>query len=199
MKRHAGLMRYAIGRYDGEMATAAEKTQAADLASLAVIRYPDPRLREECTPIETVDDSVRALAERMLEVMRAANGVGLAAPQVGVTVRLLIAMPDPEGEEVLALINPRVVSEDGWEEQEEGCLSFPDIYCKVKRRKLIVVEAIDIHGQPIRLELEDFAARVVLHEMDHLEGRLLVDRMSQIAKIANRKSLKRLETAFEGA
>ena len=181
------------------MATAAEKILGADLAALKVIHYPDPRLREECVPIETVDESVRALAHQMLEVMIASKGVGLAAPQVGVTVRLLLAMPDPEGDELLALINPKVVSEDGWDEQEEGCLSFPDIYCKVKRRKAIVVEALDIHGRPLRLELEDFAARVVLHEMDHLEGRLLVDRMSQIAKIANRKSLKRLETAFEGA
>jgi peptide deformylase len=199
MKRHGVLMPTAVKGYDGVMATSAEKIQGADLPALNVIRYPDPRLREDCTPIETIDESVRALAERMLEIMVDSRGVGLAAPQVGVTVRLLLAMPDPDGDDLLALINPRIIREDGWDEQEEGCLSFPDIYCKVKRRKLIVVEALDINGNPIRLELEDFAARVVLHEMDHLDGRLLVDRMSQIAKIANRKSLKRLEAAFEGA
>lgn len=171
---------------------------AADLAALRVIRYPDPRLREACSEVEAVDDDVRALAERMLELMFDFTGVGLAAPQVGVTVRLLVASPTFERTDRLCLINPRIVAEDGWDENEEGCLSFPSIYCKVKRRRDITVETLDLRGQLVRHELAGFAARVVQHEMDHLEGTLLVDRMSQVAKLANRKALKQLEAEFEG-
>lgn len=178
--------------------SSAEKIAAADLAALTVIHYPDPRLRESCTPIDVVDDAVRALADRMFEVMFVDKGVGLAAPQVGVTARLLVASPSFEPTDRLVLINPRIVAEDGWEDMEEGCLSFPSIYCKVKRRKLITVEAVGLEGQPVTEQLEGFAARVVQHEMDHLDGRLLVDRMSQIAKLANRKALKQLEAEFEG-
>ncbi len=178
--------------------SSADKIAAADLAALNVIHYPDPRLRENCTPVEVVDDGLRALAERMFEVMFADKGVGLAAPQVGVTIRLLVASPSFEPTDRLVLINPRIVSEDGWEDMAEGCLSFPAIYCKVKRRKIVTVEALGLEGQPVTVQLEGFAARVVQHEMDHLDGRLLVDRMSQIAKLANRKALKQLEAEFEG-
>jgi len=171
---------------------------AADLAALRVVRYPDPRLREMCTPVEAVDDSVRALAERMLDLMFDSAGVGLAAPQVGVTVRLLVASPTFERTDRLCLINPRIIAEDGWDEQEEGCLSFPSIYCKIRRRRDITVETLDLSGGSVRYELEGFAARVVQHEIDHLDGRLLDDRMSQIAKLANRKALKQLEAEFEG-
>ena len=172
---------------------------AADLAALRVIRYPDPLLRETCTEVEAVDDNVRAMVERMFELMFTSSGVGLAGPQVGVTVRLLVASPTFEQTDRLCLINPRIVVADGWDEQEEGCLSFPGIYCKVRRRASITVESLDLDGNPSRQELEGFAARVVQHEMDHLDGQLLVDRMSQVAKLANRKALKQLEAEFTGA
>ncbi len=171
---------------------------AADLAALCVIRYPNPRLRETCADVEAVDDNVRAMVERMFELMFTSSGVGLAAPQVGVTVRLLVASPTFEQTDRLCLINPRIVAADGWDEQEEGCLSFPGIYCKVKRRRDVTVEALDLAGNCVRHELEGFAARVVQHEMDHLDGRLLVDRMSQVAKLANRQALKQLEAEFAG-
>ena len=173
-------------------------TAAAGRDALRVVRYPDPRLREMCTPVETVNDDVRALAERMLELMFDSTGVGLAAPQVGVTVRLLVASPTFERTDRLCLINPRIIAEDGWDEQEEGCLSFPGIYCKIRRRRDIAVETLDLDGRLVRHELEGFAARVVQHEVDHLDGRLFVDRMSQIAKLANRKALKQLEAEFKG-
>ncbi len=178
--------------------SSAEKIAATDIDALTVVRYPDPRLREICTPVDVVDDRVRAMAERMFELMLSSSGVGLAAPQVGVTVRLLVASPTFEATDRLCLINPRIVAEDGWEEQEEGCLSFPGIYCNVKRRLSIVVEALDFTGQAVRWDLEGFAARVVQHEIDHLDGRLLVDRMGQLAKLGNRKALKQLEAEFAG-
>ena len=180
------------------MVTATEKVQAAELEDLHVLRYPDPRLREVCTPLEVVDEAVGVLAERMLEVMFADRGVGLAAAQVGVTVRLLVASPSFDEGDRIVLVNPRIVAEDGWEEMEEGCLSFPQIFCKIKRRKIITIEALDLAGQLIREDLEGFAARVVQHEMDHLDGRLLVDRMGQLAKLAHRQALKQLEADFAG-
>ncbi len=118
---------------------------------------------------------------------------------MGVTVRLLVASPTFEETDRLCLINPRIVAEAGWEEQEEGCLSFPGIYCNVKRRVGITIEALDLDGNEVRLELEDFPARVIQHEMDHLDGTLLVDRMGQIAKLGNRKALKQLEAEFSGS
>lgn len=173
-----------------------ERIRQTDLRELRLVKYPDPRLTETCVPVDHVDDSVRALAERMFEIMFASKGVGLAAPQVGVTVRMLVASPSFEDADRVALINPRIVSEDGWQEMEEGCLSFPNIYCKLKRRKVITIEALDLAGRTVTAELEGFPARVVQHEMDHLDGRLLVDRMGQIAKLTNRQALKQLEAEF---
>ena len=179
--------------------SSAEKIAAADLANLSVVRYPDPRLRETCSEIETVDGSVRSLAARMFDVMFVNKGVGLAAPQVGVTIRLLVASPSFDEGDRIVLVNPRIVGEDGWEEMEEGCLSFPGIFCQVKRRMSIVLEALDLDGRPINETVEGFAARVIQHEIDHLDGQLLVDRMSQVAKLGNRKALKQLEEEFESA
>ncbi|MHC4563789.1 MAG: peptide deformylase [Planctomycetota bacterium] len=179
--------------------SSAEKIAAADLAHLSVVHYPDPRLRETCSEIETVDGDVRSLAARMFDLMFANKGVGLAAPQVGVTVRMLVASPSFDEADRIVLVNPRIVGEDGWEEMEEGCLSFPGIFCQVRRRTSIVLEALDLDGQPINETVEGFAARVIQHEIDHLDGQLLVDRMSQVAKLANRKALKQLETEFDCA
>jgi peptide deformylase len=180
--------------------TSAEKIAAAtaDLENLTVVHYPDPRLREQCSEIEAVDDSVRSLAKRMFELMFASNGVGLAGPQVGATVQLLVASPTFDQNDRLCYINPRIIAEDGWEQLEEGCLSFPGIFCNIKRRQRITVEALDLQGRAVRDELEGFAARVVQHEIDHLQGRLLVDRMGQVAKLANRQALKQLEEQFAG-
>lgn len=172
---------------------------ASDLRALSVVCYPDPHLREICTDVDAVDDGVRVLAERMFELMFTSNGVGLAAVQLGVAVRLLVASPTFQQTDRLCYINPRIVAQDGWDEQEEGCLSLPGVFCNVKRRLNVTVEALDLDGKEVRCDLEGFAARVVQHEIDHLDGRLLVDRMSQVAKLANRRALKQLEAAFAGA
>ena len=180
--------------------TAADRIAAAvsDLDALCVVRYPDPRLRDEALPIETVDDNVRALVSRMFDMMFAAQGVGLAAPQVGVSVQLFVASPTFEECDRLVMINPKIVGELGWCEQEEGCLSFPGIYGNVKRRKRIIVEFMDLSGLPATLDLAEFPARVVQHEMDHLAATLLLDRLGTFAKLVNRKSIKTLEAEFAG-
>jgi peptide deformylase len=176
--------------------TSDEKIHRVAIASLLVVKYPDPRLRELCTPIAAVDDAVRALAERMLELMFAARGVGLAAPQVGVTVRMFVASPTYESGDRRVYINPEIISGEGTQDSEEGCLSFPNVSCKIKRKKTVTIRAVDRAGQPFEETGEDFVARIFQHECDHLDGRLLIDRMGSVAKLANRKVIQDLEEEF---
>jgi len=173
-----------------------EKIQQADLDHLKVICYPDPRLLEVCTPVETVDESVRRLIDRMFELMFTQRGVGLAAPQVGLTVRLFVASPtfDPDDRQVF--INPQITHTAGVQEGEEGCLSFPGISCKVKRRKIATICALDPDGNEFEQTGEDLTARIFQHETDHLDGRLLVHRMGSVARLANRRALKDLEAEY---
>ena len=173
-----------------------EKIRSANLQSLEIIRYPDPRLREVCTPIEGVDDELGALIEQMFALLFESCGVGLAASQVGVTVRLFIASPTCEPDNRHVYINPRIISTDGTQNTEEGCLSFPAIFCNIKRAQTVTVEATDINGQRFQQTCDDLHSRIIQHENDHIDGRLLVDRMGSVAKLSNRKSLQALEEQF---
>jgi len=176
-----------------------EKIEATDVATLKVIRYPDPRLKEVCTPIDAVDGSVIVLAQRMSELMFAANGVGLAAPQVGVTVRLFIASPTFNADDLHVYINPKIVEKSGAANEEEGCLSFPNIFCKVKRAAKVTVEALGLDGLPFTRTVEGLHARIVQHENDHLDGVLLSDRMGSVARLAKRHALQTLEQEYADA
>ncbi len=167
-----------------------------DPASLVVVRYPDPRLREVCAPVDEVDGPVRLLVERMFELMFASRGVGLAAPQVGIAVRLFIASPTFEESDRRVYIDPKIISGDGVQEGDEGCLSFPDISCKIKRHALVTIRARDLGGEWFEETGEELTARIFEHESDHLLGRLLVDRMGSVARLANRQALKELEETF---
>jgi peptide deformylase len=176
--------------------TAKERIRAADLNSLVVLRYPDPRLKEPCAPIECVDGDVAALAEKMRDLMLASNGVGLAAPQVGVPVRLFVASPTFQAADFHVYINPRIVEGEGALHEEEGCLSFPGIFCKVKRYATVTIEARDRTGRVFTQTLSGLHARIVQHENDHLDGILLSDRMGSVARLAKRRSLRQLEDQF---
>ena len=173
-----------------------EKIKLADLSTLTIIHDPDPRLEETATEIEEVDDSVRLLAEGMLKLMFAAAGVGLAAPQVGVTVQLFVASPTVHEDDRRVYINPRIVSADGRQEGEEGCLSMPGVTCRLKRRAVVTIEATNLAGEVFQQTVEGLAARIFQHEIDHLDGQLLIDRMGTVAKLANRCTLKQLEEDF---
>jgi peptide deformylase len=179
-----------------EQMDAREKIQAVDLDTLKVIRYPDPRLKESCTPIDVIDERVAALAHRMAELMFASNGVGLAASQVGVTVRLFIASPTFNSDDLHVYINPKIVEKSGSLNEEEGCLSFPNIFCKVKRSAKVTVEALGLDGKSFTQTVEALHARIVQHENDHLEGVLLADRMGSVAKLAKRHALQTLEQEY---
>jgi len=173
----------------------------AILGDLRVLHYPDPRLREKAAPLDpgTIDDSVRALAERMCELMAARSGVGLAATQVGVGLRIFVANPTGEPADSRAYLNPRLVSCEGGVLNEEGCLSVPGVHCKIRRYAKVTLEAMDLAGNPLHIEAEDLLARIFQHETDHLDGKLIVDRMGTVAKLSHRGTLKQLEEDFADA
>jgi peptide deformylase len=166
-----------------------------DIPSLKLLKYPDGRLRQVCRPVEAFDDRLRALVEKMFSVMYEHNGVGLAAPQVGVGVCLFIANTAHEASGERVYVNPQLISNEGSQEDDEGCLSFPGIYCKIKRAAITVIRAQDLNGQVFEERGEGVVARAFQHETDHLQGRLLVDRMSVVAKLAHRRTLKAMEEA----
>lgn len=143
----------------------------------------DPILRERAAEVEAVDEELRALVADMFETMYAEDGVGLAAPQIGVGRRIVVVDTRDEDAEPLALVNP-VVVEAGSEvaKAEEGCLSIPGIVDVVERSTRVVVEATDPGGKPVRVEAEDLLARVLLHEVDHLDGVLFLDRVSPMKR-----------------
>ena len=161
------------------------------MTKLTILEYPDPRLRTKAVEIESVDASITALADDMLETMYAAPGIGLAATQVDRHVRMLVADVSESHDAPHVLINPRIVSAEGEIEHEEGCLSVPDIYARVKRAERIVVAALDKHGAPFELEADGLLAICIQHEMDHLEGKLFVDYLSDLKRKMIRKRLQK--------
>ena len=166
--------------------------------SLLPIRiFPDPVLRVRCPEVEHFDESLARLAADMIETMHAAPGVGLAAPQVGVETRLVVVDlsvgEDPEA--LLVLANPEIVEESGSWVETEGCLSIPDLTEKVVRPETIRVRAQDLAGEPIELVAEEWMARAICHEVDHLDGVRFVDRLRGLKRERARRRLKRLSAA----
>jgi peptide deformylase len=168
-----------------------------DLSALRIIHYPDPRLQEAARPVEAVDASLTPLAERMFELMMAARGVGLAAPQVGLALRLFVACPSGEVADRRVYVNPRLISHEGQMEEDEGCLSVPGLTCRLKRFARVTIEATDLTGRTFQETGEGLLARIFQHETDHLDGRLIVDRMGSLARLAHRQALKDLRERFE--
>jgi len=164
---------------------------------LSILFYPDPRLRQTARPVDPLDPQVRTAAARMIQLMHEAKGVGLAAPQVGLPWRLFITNPTGEPGNDVFFVNP--VLSDPAPEQEaasEGCLSIPGITVEVRRHKRITVSALDLAGSHFQMTSEELPARIWQHETDHLDGRLIIDRMSPLDRVANRKQLKELEGRF---
>jgi peptide deformylase len=154
------------------------------MAVLPILTYPSDLLRRQTAPVDAVNQHIRKLVDDMVETMYEAPGVGLAANQVGQLVQLVVIdlrRPDLE-HGLITLINPRIVSAEGEISFEEGCLSVPGFFAPVKRFERLTVEARDLDGKTMRLEAEDFLAVVIQHELDHLRGRLFVDRMSPTAR-----------------
>jgi len=165
--------------------------------------YPEPVLRKRTQPVPAFDDKLRATVEAMYALMFESHGVGLAAPQVGLDQRILVLNDkgDPEQPDLnLTLINPTIVARDGEKtKHEEGCLSFPGIYGEIERPARCTVEAFDVDGNPIRAEFDGFRSRIIQHEYDHLEGILLVDRLSPADKMRNKAALQELVENYKSA
>ncbi len=139
-------------------------------------------LRKRAEEVEAIDDELRRLAENMFETMYTAEGIGLAAPQVGVSKRLFVMDTREEGSQARAVVNPVLVERSGSERSEEGCLSLPGLVGVIERSARIVMEGLDLDGQPIRIEASELAAHCILHEIDHLDGVLIIDRVSPIKR-----------------
>ncbi len=160
------------------------------MSILNILEFPDKRLRTKAEPVEKVDEKIRTLVDDMLETMYEAKGVGLAATQVNVHKRVIVIDVSEEKNQPLYLINPEITEKDGEEESEEGCLSVPGFYEKVKRAEHIKVKALNRDGESYEIEAKDLLAVCIQHEMDHLEGKLFVDYLSSLKR-------KRIQTKLE--
>ncbi len=162
-----------------------------------IVRYGNAALREKAVPVAEVNAAIRQLASQMLESMYAEDGVGLAAEQIGRTERMCVIDVPPEDANgvkmPLVLVNPEISHLEGEQCGPEGCLSFPGIYIKVVRAEKAVVSYTDLEGQPQQVEGTGLLARALQHEIDHLDGVLLVDKMSAVQKVANAGKLKRMK------
>jgi peptide deformylase len=161
------------------------------MAKLTILEFPDPRLRKKAVPVETVDNELRTLIDDMFETMYAAPGIGLAATQVDVHRRLLVADVSSSGDAPHALINPVIVEKDGVQVSEEGCLSVPGYYEEVERAGHIRVRYLNRDGEEVEAEMEGLLAVCVQHEIDHLDGKLFVDYISEAKRSRIRKRLLR--------
>lgn len=163
---------------------------------LHIILYPDPRLRKVSEPVEAFDDDLAALVERMRQLMREDRGVGLAAPQVGINRRLFIINPTGKPEDDRVYVNPTLSEPDGEDAADEGCLSLPKITVNVLRSRKLRMRAQNLHGEPFEEIADGYVARIWQHESDHLDGILILDKMSPLDKLAARKTLKELEELY---
>ncbi len=152
---------------------------------MQIVQYPHPALRWKSQPVVEIDAELQAIVRTMFDLMYEHQGIGLAANQVGLPYRVFIlnltADPEEKAEEHI-FINPEIINRRGSQEHEEGCLSFPKLYSPVRRAEEIVVEAFDLEGRGFELTVDDLASRAIQHEIDHLDGVLFIDRMSDAAR-----------------
>jgi len=163
------------------------------MAILKILHYPDERLHTVAKPVASVDDRIRRLVADMAETMYAAPGIGLAATQVDVHEQVIVIDVSETRDELRVFINPELVRAEGEAEYEEGCLSVPGIYDKVKRAARITVRALDQEGRPFTLDAEGLLAVCLQHEMDHLKGRVFVEYLSRLKQNRIRQKLKKRE------
>src|SRR5262245_3563398 len=161
------------------------------MSRLTILEYPDPRLRTRAEPVETFDAALQQLAADMLETMYAAPGAGLPATQVNVHPRMLVADVSEPHDRPQVFVNPQILSREGLAVREEGCLSVPGVFDEVERAARIKVRAQDVKGQTFELDAEGLLAVCVQHEIDHLDGKLFVDYLSELKRQRIRKKLEK--------
>lgn len=168
-----------------------------DPEKCCITRYPAKVLSAGAKPIEKIDDGIRAIADKMIDIMIANNGVGLAGPQAGVDLRIFVISLDGTRKQAKVYINPTIKPYGGLEANHEGCLSLPGIAANIKRFKKCKVTATDLDGKEFTEDGDGLLARALQHEFDHLEGMMIKDRMGRVASISAKKVLKRLEEEYE--
>lgn len=161
------------------------------MAILDILHFPDPRLRIKAKPVDVVDDDIRRLVDDMFETMYSAPGIGLAATQVNVHKRVIVIDVSDEKDQPLVLINPEILEDRGLEEMQEGCLSVPDYFDNVQRSDWVRVRALDRDGKEFELETDGLLAVCIQHEIDHLNGKLFVDYLSELKRKRIRKKLEK--------
>ncbi len=166
--------------------------EQSHMSLLEILHFPDPRLRQKASPVAVVDDETRAIVDNMFETMYSAPGIGLAAVQVNILKQIIVIDISEDKKQPLCLINPEILESQGEEKMEEGCLSVPGIYEKVKRAKSIKVRYLDREGETIEREINDLLAVCIQHEMDHLVGKLFVDYLSEMKRNRIRKKLEKI-------
>ena len=169
---------------------------------MKIVYYPHPSLRHKAVPLTAIDKKVHIHAGEMLELMRESKGLGLAGPQVFLPYQIFVVNRDTDPlmqplEEVY--LNPVIIERKGTIEGEEGCLSFPDLYQKVRRAKTIKLQAYNLKGEEVETNVSDLPSRVLQHEVDHLHGTLFIDKYGPIAKLSARGRLKEFERKFRRA
>ena len=163
------------------------------MALLPILRYPDRRLHTVAAKVGRVDDKIRKLINDMAETMYAAPGIGLAATQVDAHVRVIVIDVSEARDQLRVFVNPEIVSASGEIEREEGCLSVPDVYEKVRRAERVTVRALDANGEPYTMEAEGLLGVCIQHEMDHLEGKVFVEKLSRLKQTRIRNRHKKQE------
>ena len=161
---------------------------------MGIITYPDPILTKKAEPVENIDGSIQNLIDNMSTLMYRASGIGLAANQVGVTKRVIIFDLNykEKGKDLTVLINPTIILAEEKVVSEEGCLSVPDFQGKISRKKYLKVRGVDRDGKPIDIEAEDLLAICIQHEIDHLDGTLILDHVSHLKRNLYRKKVEKL-------
>ncbi len=170
---------------------------SVDPSKLGILHFPAEVLRRKAQPITRFDEHLERVAMRMIELMHEADGVGLAAPQVGLPWRLFVANSRDQDDEDRVYINPRLALDGDLVSHEEGCLSLPGIRADIRRPAQVTIVAFDVTGREFTMSSDTFLARVWQHENDHLDGVLILDRMTPIDRIATRRAVKELLSAAE--
>jgi len=168
--------------------------EALIMSVLEILKYPDPFLKKAADPVPEGEEGIKSFIDDMFETMRYARGIGLAAPQVGAGKRVIVLDVSPVDEEAkpLALINPEIVSREGKEESEEGCLSVPDLTVKIQRAQKVTVSGFTPGWKHVQIAADGILAVALQHEIDHLNGTLIVDYLSRLKRELYRKKVKKM-------
>ncbi|MGE4284987.1 MAG: peptide deformylase [Phycisphaerae bacterium] len=168
-----------------------------DLEKSRLVKWPAPVLKSRAEPIDVIDDDIRTLAERMLDIMIESNGIGLAAPQANQPLRMFVISLEADKENAIVFINPEIKPYGPVTPMEEGCLSVPGMHPKITRPSRVKITALNLEGEQFTIDAGDLLAKCIQHEYDHLEGKTIADRMSRMSRMRFRPMLEELKKHYK--